>query len=457
MARRSLRPHLNQIRGWVRQGRTDAWIAHQLEVTVQQIAAFKRENELRPTARRRGRGRVDFDDEIDLRAEDDALIAAELEAARPPGAEEAAAPTEADEDAATRTRTRTTTRRPSRAGAGAAAAAAGAQGAASSSSRARSTTARRATGSGSTPPSRTTPSTPSTGRATARRGHDRGGPDRDPARRRGRRRRRRRLTRPPSRARSSSGAASCARAASSAIGAPLGEAFLTPSLPRAYVLNSCTSDAEVDADQLVAALDELYAASRHRRACVERATPASASRTGCARRGWLVERDVYMALRGAARPRRRPGPRPRGRRDRRPGGRGATDAREEPYGARRGRRAAARRDARGLRAAAPTRASSSAGRRRRRRGDRRCTPTARPRRSRTSRRCGRSAAAGSRARRSTAAIDAALDDGHELVFIVADDDDWPKDLYARLGFDPSAARGRSRGRARSTDGGEPAA
>ena len=48
MSRRSLRPHLNQIRGWVRQGRTDAWIAHQLEVTVQQIQAFKRENDLAP-------------------------------------------------------------------------------------------------------------------------------------------------------------------------------------------------------------------------------------------------------------------------------------------------------------------------------------------------------------------------------------------------------------------------
>jgi membrane protein involved in colicin uptake len=79
MARRSLRPHLNQIRGWVRQGRTDAWIAHQLEVTVQQIQAFKRENELAPDAD--GGTGADFDDEIDLRAEDDALIAAELEAA----------------------------------------------------------------------------------------------------------------------------------------------------------------------------------------------------------------------------------------------------------------------------------------------------------------------------------------------------------------------------------------
>ena len=83
MARRSLRPQLNQIRTWVRQGRTDAWIAHQLEVTTQQIASFKRENDLTPgEAERDGAPTTDFDDEIDLRAEDDALIAAELEAAQ---------------------------------------------------------------------------------------------------------------------------------------------------------------------------------------------------------------------------------------------------------------------------------------------------------------------------------------------------------------------------------------
>jgi hypothetical protein len=83
MARRSLRPHLNQIRGWVRQGRTDAWIAHQLEVTVQDIDTFKRQNDLLPDgeAAEGGGPVLDFDDEIDLRAEDDALIAAELEAA----------------------------------------------------------------------------------------------------------------------------------------------------------------------------------------------------------------------------------------------------------------------------------------------------------------------------------------------------------------------------------------
>ena len=94
MARRSLRPHLNQIRGWVRQGRTDAWIAHQLEVTVQQIETFKRENDLVPDSAGDAGPAVDFDDEIDLRAEDDALIAAELEA------EQAKAADEADEEPA---------------------------------------------------------------------------------------------------------------------------------------------------------------------------------------------------------------------------------------------------------------------------------------------------------------------------------------------------------------------
>jgi hypothetical protein len=90
MARRSLRPHLNQIRSWVRQGRTDAWIAHQLEVTVQQIEAFKKEHELLPDGEPNGAGPADFDDEIDLRAEDDAAIAAELEAEEARKAEEAA-------------------------------------------------------------------------------------------------------------------------------------------------------------------------------------------------------------------------------------------------------------------------------------------------------------------------------------------------------------------------------
>jgi hypothetical protein len=97
MARRSLRPHLNQIRGWVRQGRTDAWIAHQLEATVQQIETFKRDNELMPADAENGEAPgTDFDDDIDLRAEDDALVAAEIEAAEARKAEEAKLKAEED-------------------------------------------------------------------------------------------------------------------------------------------------------------------------------------------------------------------------------------------------------------------------------------------------------------------------------------------------------------------------
>jgi hypothetical protein len=109
MSRRSLRPQLNQIRGWVRQGRTDAWIAHQLDVTVQQIQAFKREQDLEADGGDPGAASYE---EVDLRAEDDAAIAAELEeeaarraeeearaaeeAARKAAEEEEAAATEAE-------------------------------------------------------------------------------------------------------------------------------------------------------------------------------------------------------------------------------------------------------------------------------------------------------------------------------------------------------------------------
>src|SRR5215207_5978712 len=96
MARRSLRPQLNQIRTWVRQGRTDAWIAHQLEVTTQQIAAFKRENELVPDeVEPNGAPAADFDDEIDLRAEAEAAKKAAAKARERPDAADA---DEDDED-----------------------------------------------------------------------------------------------------------------------------------------------------------------------------------------------------------------------------------------------------------------------------------------------------------------------------------------------------------------------
>jgi len=119
MPRKSLRPHLNQIRAWVRQGRTDAWIAHQLEVTVRDIEQFKRQNELvsdEETPEGAG-GAGDYPEEIDLRAEDDALIAAELEAAEAEAerakaeAEEAGEEPEEESEVSSGTRTRRRSRR----------------------------------------------------------------------------------------------------------------------------------------------------------------------------------------------------------------------------------------------------------------------------------------------------------------------------------------------------------
>jgi hypothetical protein len=100
LARRSLKPQLNQIRTWVRQGRTDAWIAHQLDVSVGDIRSFKREHELVPDDAA-GNGDEGFagaavDEELDLRAEDDALVAAALEAEQE--ADEAAEDEPEDDD-----------------------------------------------------------------------------------------------------------------------------------------------------------------------------------------------------------------------------------------------------------------------------------------------------------------------------------------------------------------------
>ena len=166
MARKSLRPYLNQIRTWTRQGRTDAWVAHQLEVTVQQIASFKRESGLLDD----DSAAAGVDEEIDLRAEDDARIAAELEAAELERreAEEAAAAQaarEAEEAAAAHDED---AEAPPPSAAAAARSARAAARPPRHRSRGPSTTARRATGCGSTPPSPTTPSTPSTGPGTGR-------------------------------------------------------------------------------------------------------------------------------------------------------------------------------------------------------------------------------------------------------------------------------------------------
>ncbi len=84
MAKKSLRAQLNQIRAWVRQGRTDAWIAHQLEVSASELREFRRRHELSS----------DGEDpaELDLRDE----IEAEIEAATLEEAEQAEEEDEAE-------------------------------------------------------------------------------------------------------------------------------------------------------------------------------------------------------------------------------------------------------------------------------------------------------------------------------------------------------------------------
>jgi hypothetical protein len=72
MARKSLRPQLNQIRAWVRQGRTDAWIAHQLEVPASQLRDFRSRHGL-------DADNEELDSDVDLRDEIEDEIEAELD------------------------------------------------------------------------------------------------------------------------------------------------------------------------------------------------------------------------------------------------------------------------------------------------------------------------------------------------------------------------------------------
>ena len=89
MARRSLKPQLNQIRAWVQQGRTDAWIAHQLEISASELREFRKQHDLTADAEGSGGSEVDLRDEIE----------AEVEAATAEEAEEEPEEEEADEEA----------------------------------------------------------------------------------------------------------------------------------------------------------------------------------------------------------------------------------------------------------------------------------------------------------------------------------------------------------------------
>jgi hypothetical protein len=90
MARRSLKPQLNQIRAWVHQGRTDAWIAHQLEITATELREFRKQYDLSPDDEAASSSEIDLRDEIEAEIEAAAAEqeAAEADAAEEPGEEE---------------------------------------------------------------------------------------------------------------------------------------------------------------------------------------------------------------------------------------------------------------------------------------------------------------------------------------------------------------------------------
>lgn len=69
MPRRSLKPELNKIRAWVHQGRTDAWIAHQLEISATELREFRKQYDLSPDDENAGSSEIDLRDEIEAEIE----------------------------------------------------------------------------------------------------------------------------------------------------------------------------------------------------------------------------------------------------------------------------------------------------------------------------------------------------------------------------------------------------
>lgn len=220
---------------------------------------------------------------------------------------------------------------------------------------------------------------------------------------------------------------------------PYGVQVTNLAAPHAYMANMLHADAPLDPrpdpDAFVAALDDLQSDVAHRHAFV--CDPAAGSRLAPAlrERGWIVEHDVFMALR-----------RPRDR-DPVPGLARETNAatlaaveravsREQPYG--RDETVVAQLSrARAALCAAPgaTRyfvggVDGADGASATLYSDGRVAQvedvgTLAPMRKRGLARAVVSAAA-----------DAARATGHELVFLVADVEDWPRELYTKLGFDP---------------------
>jgi hypothetical protein len=100
MARRSLKPQLNQIRAWVQQGRTDAWIAHQLEVSTSELREFRKQHGFTPDEGDATSQEVDLRDEIEAEIEAATAEEAAREEEEAESGGEAEAEAETDEDSA---------------------------------------------------------------------------------------------------------------------------------------------------------------------------------------------------------------------------------------------------------------------------------------------------------------------------------------------------------------------
>lgn len=225
------------------------------------------------------------------------------------------------------------------------------------------------------------------------------------------------------------------RAAAETVEHPLGVAFSEPALPDAHMLNVLWVTApQADAAAVLAAAEHLQGTLAHRKAFVVDEALGRALAPGIRAAGWSAEREVVMALR---RPRDRPpdaGPAAEADEATMLAAEAATD-REAIYGGDAevvrqvaGARAALRAAASGRGFVATVDGAPAA----------HATlfsdgPIAQVEAVMTleaHRRRGLARAVVS------AAVDAALVAGPELVFLVADADDFPRELYAKLGFDP---------------------
>lgn len=213
---------------------------------------------------------------------------------------------------------------------------------------------------------------------------------------------------------------------------PLGRVVANDDHPNYWMLNELqvTVRAPLDTDALIAAADAAQADRRHRRVFVDDDATGAPAAPGLRERGWRVDHDLYMAL-------RRP-----------PDRRGTVAAREVGIDE--------------LLAAkeAVTLESTSAADWAAIRPATRHVAEATGARFFVADRDGRAAAyctlysdatiaqvedvATQRWARGhglaravvQAALDVAVAEEHDLIFLVADGDDWPRELYAKLGFDP---------------------